>query len=370
MGGIGWQAIHYVVGLTRLGYEVYYIEDSGAPPYDPRIKSVVEDCSYNVAFIKRIMDRFDLEDHWAYWDLAHNTSYGLSKQKLLSLYSHTDALINVCGTTRLREEHHRCPVRIYMETDPVYEQIKLAQGNTLTKAFLDAHTHHFTYGENLGELDCPIPLPYYDWKTTRPPVLLDLWEPRLPHQGEKFSTVGTWQNVTKDITYNGVTYYWSKHLNFLRVQDLPLHTTQKFELALDTTDASLIPQLQGKGWSIVDPFQKSRDLESYQEFIYASRGEFTVSKDLVVRTKSGWFSDRSVCYLAAGKPVITQETGFSKCIPAGRGLFPFSTMEDVLAAIEEINADYPRHCLAAREIAQEYFAAEKVLAKVVSEAGL
>jgi hypothetical protein len=120
----------------------------------------------------------------------------------------------------------------------------------------------------------------------------------------------------------------------------------------------------------VDPYEKSCNLDVYQDYIYTSRGEFTVSKDLVARTKSGWFSDRSVCYLAAGKPVITQETGFSKYVPTGRGLFSFDSMEEVLAAIEEINSDYPRHCRAAREIAYEYFAADRVLAKCLSEAGV
>ncbi len=370
MGGIGWQALHHVVGLSRLGYDVYYIEDSGAPPYDPRIKSVVEDCTYNVSFVKDIMERFGFKDRWAYWDLAHATCYGLSLSKLKDLYGKADALINVCGTTRLRDEHLRCPIRIYLETDPVYEQIKLAQANPLTKEFLDAHTHHVTYGENLGTPGCPIPLPVYNWKTTRPPVVLDLWQPCDPPRGEKFTTIATWQNVTKDITFQGTTYYWSKHLNFLSIQDLPLKTSQRFELALETTDPELVPRLKAKGWSIADPYETSKNIDVYQQYIYASRGEFTVSKDLVVRTKSGWFSDRSVCYLAAGKPVITQETGFSSYVPTGTGLFAFTSLEDILAAVDIINSDYPKHCRAAREIACEYFASDILLKKIMVEAGL
>jgi hypothetical protein len=370
LAGVAWQAVHYVVGLTRLGYDVYYIEDSGAPPYDPRIKSVVEDCSYNVAFVQRMMERFDLGNRWAYWDPAHNACYGLSHEKLLRLYGEADALLNLCGATRLREEHLRCPARIYVETDPVYEQIKLAQGDPRTKAFLDAHTHHFTYGENLGSLDGPVPLAQFDWKTTRPPVALDLWEYRFNPQAQSFTTVATWKNVGKDITFGGEKYYWSKDVNFIRFQDLPRLTSQKFEFALETTDAEVAGILLGKGWSLVDPYQKSYDLEAYQNYIYHSRGEFTVSKDLVVRTRSGWFSDRSVCYLAAGKPVITQETGFSKFIPTGQGLFAFNTREEVLTAVDKINGSYEAHCQAAREVAQEYFATDKILRKLLSEAGL
>jgi hypothetical protein len=370
LAGVAWQAIHYVVGLTRLGYDVYYVEDSGAPPYDPRIKSVVEDCAYNVAFVQRMMERFDLGDHWVYWDLARNTCYGLSRDQLLRLYREADALLNLCGATRLREEHFHCPVRIYVETDPVYEQIKLAQGDQLTHTFLAAHTHHFTYGGNLGHPDCPIRLERFDWKTTRPPVLLDSWEYCYTPQATHYTTVATWQNVGKDITFRGEQYYWSKHVNFLRFQDLPRLTSQKFELALENVSADVAALLREKGWLLADPYQKSHDLQVYQDYIYNSRGEFTVSKDLVVRTRSGWFSDRSVCYLAAGKPVITQETGFSRFLPSGQGLFAFTTMEEVLAAVDEINAHYEFHCQAAREVAQEYFAADHILKQLLGEAGL
>ena len=370
LAGVAWQTVHYVVGLTRLGYDVYYVEDSGASPYNPRIKSVVADCSYSVAFVQRLMERFGLGDRWAYWDSAHNLYYGLSREKLLRLYGEADALLNLCGATWLREEHLRCPVRIYVETDPVGRQIELAQGNPMTKAFLDTHTHHLTYGENLGSPDCPVPLEQFDWKTTRPPLMLDLWEYRFTPQAQRFTTVATWRNDSTGVTFGGEKYYWSKHVNFPLFQDLPQLTSQKFELALDTTDAEMAALLRGKGWSLVDPYQKSLNLEVYQDYIYSSRGEFTVAKDLVARTRSGWFSDRSVCYLAAGKPVVTQETGFSKFIPTGRGLFAFSTLDDVLAALDAINADYFTHACAAREIAQEYFSAEKVLSTLLYNAGL
>lgn len=370
LAGVAWQAAHYVVGLTRLGYDVYYVEDSGTPPYDPRTESVVGDCSYNVAFVQRMMERSGLGERWVYWDSTHNIYYGISRERLLRLYGEADALLNLCGATALREEHLRCPVRLYVETDPGYEQIKLAQGDSEAKEFLDAHTHHFTYGENLGKPDCPIPLEHFDWKTTRPPVLLDLWKYCFSPQAERFTTVATWKNVDKDITFGGERYYWSKHVNFLRFLDLPQRTSQKFELALGTADSQRIALLREKGWFLADSYQKSCDLGGYQNYIYRSRGEFTVAKDLVVRTNCGWFSDRSVCYLAAGKPVITQETGFSKFIPSGRGLFAFSTQDDALAALDAVNSDYLVHSRAAREIASEYFSTEKILSKLLLDAGL
>ena len=371
LGGIGWQAIHYVVGLSRLGHDVYYVEDSGACPYDPGVRSVVQDCSANVAFLARTMERFGLGDRWAYREVHQDRCYGLSCERIDELYREADALLNLCGATRLREEHLRCPVRMYVETDPVHEQIRLAAGDAETREFLDAHTHHATYGENLGRPGCPVPAPRYAWKATRPPVVLDLWEFRPDPQCETFTTVATWKNVGKDVSYAGERYHWSKHINFLRFVDLPRLTAQPFELALETggdTEAGAL--LAARGWRLVDPYPRSADLDAYAAYVQGSRGEFTVAKDIYARTRSGWFSDRSVCYLASGKPVLTQDTGFAKLIQTGRGLFAFDTLEEATAAMQEINRDYIDHCRAARAVAAEYFAAATVLRDLLAAAGL
>jgi hypothetical protein len=370
LAGVAWQTLHHALALKKLGYEVYYIEDSGAPPYDPRLRTVVDDCSYNVEFLERLMERCDLQGRWSYWDMEHDTYYGLDRDDVRRAYSEADVIFNLCGATRLREEHLVCPIRIYLQTDPVYEQMKQALGHQSTRESIAAHTHFFTYGENLGGHDCGVPLDDFPWHTTRPPVLLDLWDYRLNPAAKNFTTITVWRNTGKDIVFNGDTYYWSKHLNFIEFQDLPSLTSQPFELALDTDGDTTAHPLREKGWCVIDAFKKSRDLECYRDYVYGSRGEFTVSKDLVVRTNSGWFSDRSVCYLAAGKPVITQETGFSKFIATGRGLFSFTDMDDVLAALDEINSNYAHHCKAAREIATEYFSADKVLGAVLEEAGV
>jgi len=158
MGGIGWQAVHYVLGLSRLGHDVYYVEDSGAHPYDPRVKSVVGDAGYSVAFLADVMGRFGLADRWAYVDALNGAHYGLSRERLAELYRDADALFNVCGATRLPEEHLRCPIRAYVETDPVFEQIRVAEGDRRAILAREGHTHHFTYGENMGQPDSPIPL--------------------------------------------------------------------------------------------------------------------------------------------------------------------------------------------------------------------
>jgi hypothetical protein len=370
LGGIGWQAVHYVLGLARLGHDVYYVEDSGAPPYDPRVNSVVEDFTYGVGFLAAAMKRFGLGDRWAYVDTATGTHYGLSRERLSRLYREADALFNICAATRLKEEHLRCPVRVYVETDPVFEQIRVAQGDPQAIADLQDHTHLFTYGESLGRPGCPIPLEKFVWRTTRPPVIAKLWDVPFDPYAERFTTVATWKNVGKDITFRGERYYWSKHVNFQRILDLPRRTRQPLELALGVDDPGARTMLEQNGWLLTDAFGASRDLTAYHRYIERSRGEFTVSKDLMVRTRSGWFSDRSVCYLAAGKPVVTQDTGFGEHVSTGAGLLSFETVEEAAAALDEVNRDYRHHSRAARRVAREYFDADHVLGRLCREADL
>ncbi|HEX6080491.1 MAG TPA: hypothetical protein VF197_12745 [Methylomirabilota bacterium] len=371
LGGIGWQALHYVLGLHQLGHDVHYVEDSGAHPYDPRVKSVVEDSAYGVAFLSDVMGRFDLGDRWTYVDPVTGAHHGgLSRDGLERLYRDADALFNVCGATRLREEHLQCPIRVYVETDPVFEQIRIAEGDRGAIMALEDHTHHFTYGENLGQPDCPIPLEKFAWRTTRPPVVPDLWATPFDPSAERFTTVATWRNAGKDIRFRGETYLWSKHQNFLKMVDLPTRTRQPIEMALEVNDPDSRALLARNGWMLSDAYQVSRNIETYRQHIRRSRGEFTVAKDLVARTYSGWFSDRSVCYLAAGKPVVTQDTGFGKYIPEGVGLLAFDTVEGAAASLDEVNRDYRRHSGAARRIAVEYFAAERVLGRLCREADL
>jgi hypothetical protein len=370
LAGIAWQALHYILGFRRLGYDVWYIEDSGAYPYDPRQRTIVEDCNQNLTFLKTTLERFDFHDRWAYWDSAKDVVHGITKARLMALYGEASALVNLCGATRLREEHLKCPIRIFVDTDPVFEQAKVAAGDAASLEYLRMHTHHFTYGENLGNDDCPVPMVEFDWKKTRPPVLVDLWAADDKMPGPFFTTIATWENKGKDIRIDGETYRWSKHTNFMRFLDVPRQIPQSFRLAMAPPNAEVDAQVREAGWDIVDPIPISADIWSYRDFVAGSRGEFTVAKDIYVRPKSGWFSDRSVCYLAAGRPVITQETGFSKFIKTGVGLFPFTSLEEIREATSRIEADYARHSTGAAAVAQEFFAAERVLYQMVRECDL
>ena len=369
LAGIAWQAAQYIVGLERLGYEVWYVEDHGANPYDPRQNSVVMECDYNVATVRAMMERFGLGDRWAYWDAINDVYHGLGRERVRELYLSSDALINLCGSVRLRDEHMACPVRIMVDTDPVYEQIKYAKADPGARAYLDAHTHFFTYGENVGGPGWIVPLCGVPWRPTRPPVVMDLW----PAEGgapDCWTTIATWENKGKNIDFEGETYVWSKHLNFLRFLDVPRRAGGCFRMAMLPPTEAVGNEVSQAGWRLADPRPVSAGMDAYAAFIRGSRGEFTVAKDIYVRPNSGWFSDRSVCYLAAGRPVVTMATGASRFYPAGEGFLEYRTLDEAVEAVEAVGRDYARHSRAARAVAAEYFASEIVLRPLVEAAGL
>ena len=388
LAGVSWQVLHFLEGFRRLGYDVYYIEDTGGWAYNPLQKTYDDEseytsnCQYAVNYMAKLMSSFGLQNRWAYWSRVDSRVFGLSKTQVLQLFENADALVNLTGSTQLFEEHTRVPVRIYLETDPVTRQIEVVQGDRKAIDLLEAHTHFFTYGENFGAPDCSVPLTRFHYHPTRQPIVLDWWtyDARLaselneqPNVRACFTTIAKWRQPGKDIEWNGETYSWSKHIEFLKFLDLPRRTQQAFELALaweDEKDEEAIPQLTSQGWRVIDAISLSLNIAPYREYILGSRGEFTVAKDQNIRLRSGWFSDRSACYLAAGKPVVTQDTAFGNILPIGRGLFAFRNMEDILTAIDTIESNYEGHCRAAREIAEEYFAAEKVLGRVMERVGL
>lgn len=371
LAGVTFQFLHYLIGLRRLGYDVYYVEDSGRWIYNAETFAWSPDASANVRAVAPVFEAHGFAGRWAFrGDYEGGQCYGMTEEELLRLYREADAFLNVTASQELREEHLACPRRIYVETDPFAVQVKVAQGDEPTIAALTAHDIHFSYGENLGAPDCDLPVNLVRWLPTRQPVVLDLWDnPRPPRAGSSYSTITTWHNKGKRLTFRGETYYWTKGREFIKYINLPRLRDASFELAVEVNEKT-DRLLRRHGWNLVRSLPVSRSIDRYKAYIQESRGEFTVTKDQVVRPKTGWFSDRSCCYLAAGRPVITQETGFSKYLPAGKGLFGFSSMEEILAAVDVIESDYEGSCRAAREIAAEYFDAEKVLGKLMERAGL
>ena len=369
LAGVTYQFLHYLLGLRRLGYDPYYVEDSGRYVYDPTINDLSPDASGNIAAVVPILEKYGFGDRWAFrGNYPGGRCFGMTEQQILALYREADAFLNVTGAQEIREEHLACPRRIYVESDPFASQVRVAQGDEFTIASLDAHDTHFTFGENIGAADCGIPVERYTWLPTRQPVALDLWEGE-PTGGSTYNTITTWTNKGKNLVYRGDTYYWTKDREFAGFLDLPRRRPLEFELAAGVTDEQR-DMLVGHGWRQVHSLEISSSIDGYRGYVQGSRGEFTVARDQYVRPNTGWFSDRSACYLAAARPVVTQETGFSKFLPTGKGLFGFRTMDDVLAALDTIESDYEGSCRAAREVAAECFAAEKVVGSLMERARL
>ncbi len=369
--GVAWQVLHYVEGLRRLGCEVHYVEDTGDWPYDPERNEITADSSYTVGYIARTLGFLPEPVRWAYVAPERDV-LGMTRRELLAVLGSADALLNLTGATVLREEHLQVPVRIYLETDPVLPQIEIAQGRAFTIDLLAAHTHHFSYGERLGRPDCAVPVERFDYVATRQPVVLDWWESAAGAAAPKrpYTTIASWRQTGKDVEWGGETYTWSKHHEFLRFLDLPERTGCNFELALAIDHEEDVQRLRSHGWAVVDGLALSHEIGPYRDYLRDSRAEFTVAKDQNVRLRTGWFSDRSACYLASGRPVVTQNTGFEDVLPTGHGLFSFRTLDEAVAAIAEIEADYAAHAAAAREIAADHFAAEAVLGRLLATAGL
>jgi len=374
LAGVTYQFLHYLLGLRRLGYDPYYIEDSGRWVYDPVINDLSPDASGNIAAVAPVLEAHGFANRWAFrGNYPDGRCYGLSEAEILRLYREADAFLNVTGAQEIREEHLACPRRIYVESDPFASQVKVARGDQATIAMLGAHDTHFSFGENLGAADCLVPIECFRWLPTRQPVVMDLWDhsPLTAHHSpaSAYTTITTWHNKGKELAFRGETYYWTKDREFEKFLELPRRRPLPFELAAGVPE-EIRELLSHHGWRQVHSVEISRDIHRYRTYIQRSRGEFTVARDQYVRPNTGWFSDRSACYLAAGRPVITQETGFSKFLPTGKGLFGFSTMDDILAAVDAIESDYAGNCRAAREIAEEYFAAEKVVGSLMERAGL
>lgn len=369
--GVIWQLLHHLVGFRRLGFDVYYIEDHGAWVYDPIAQAPVADPAANLKLLANALERYGFADCWAFLNGESGEYLGMSRPRCFELLREADAVINLCAATNPREEHRRNHCLVYLQTDPGLTQVELARELPPIVDSVQAHRFFFTYAMNIGAPDCRLPAGGVRWHPTRPPVLIDEW----PNDADQaapalFSTVSTWHNTGNDVEIAGETYYWSKDVNFRKFLEVARRAGQPIELATDLVSGPDYERALAGGFTVVPVVPMSLDLDAYRKYVSNSRGEFTASKDVYVRTRSGWFSDRSVCYLAAGRPVITQRTGFEKYVPEGLGLIGFDDADEAVEAVRTVNADYRRHARAAREIACEYFDADKLLGEIATVIGL
>ncbi len=374
IAGVIWQHVHYVVGLQRLGHDVYYIEDSARFPYNSETFDTSEDFSYAAKLLGRLAGEFDFKNRWGFCAryLKNYPTAGLSLKKIRQLYRDADAVLNICGAQEFNDDLLASDRIIYVESDPGVEQIKIDNGVTSTIDYIGRHHALFTFGENVGTKKFPVPLHGFKWQPTRQPVVTDLWKTsRSPSRAAVLTSVANWSTSgLKDITWRGDKYLWSKSREFLRFVAAPKKAGETFELATDIKDEKTHGKFIQHGWRLRLPHDLSADYWLYRDYIRRSKGEFTVAKDQYVRLNTGWFSDRSVCYLAAGRPVIIQETGFSEHYGSKAGLFAFESLGEIAEAVREINADYARHSRTARQIAREIFEAEKVLKSLLDRSGV
>jgi hypothetical protein len=374
IAGVIWQHIHYVVGLQRLGHDVFYIEDSARLPYNPETFEVNNEFDYAARLLNRLSREFGFKNRWAFCAryLAGNPTAGLPLKRIRQLYRDADAILNICGAQEFNDDLLVSDRILYIESDPGVEQIKIDKGAKATTNYLQRHRALFTFGENVGTKSFPVPTHGFKWLPTRQPVVTDLWKTqRAPPRAAVFTSVANWSTSgLKDITWRGDKYLWSKSREFLRFISAPKKSGETFELATNIEDANTRAKFLRNGWRLHSPLQLSVDYWLYRDYIRRSKGEFTVAKDQYIRLNTGWFSDRSACYLAAGRPVIIQETGFTKIYGGKAGLLSFRSLNEIVDAVKVINADYAKHSRAARSLAREFFEAENVLKSILDRAGI
>jgi hypothetical protein len=372
VGGVLWDYGQYALGLERLGLEVYYLEDTGWQTYDPSRGEYGEACDYSVGFLGRSLAALSpsLGRRWRFRNLDGRT-FGLGDAEFADVLNEAQLFLNVSGGTLLRDEYLPCRRKVLIDTDPGWNHFRnYPRWDANPKWYgthgYRAHDFFFTYAERMGRPDCPLPNLGLTWRTTRPPVVMDCWRADAP--GRTWTTVMTWKNFQETIEHAGVTY-GTKEMEFGKVEALPSHVHVPLEIALGGASAP-VERWRAVGWSVIPAENVSRTAEDYRRYLQSSRGEFSVAKNVYVATRCGWFSCRSVCYLASGLPVVVQDTGFTHHIPTGAGLFAFSTLEEAVQAIERIEHRLDFHQRAACSLAQKYFASEHVLAQLLSEIGL
>jgi hypothetical protein len=382
LGGMTWHYLQYVLGLQRLGHDVYYLEDSGEWPYNLHGGISGDDfvaygCKENVKYLGEVMSRFGLTEKWAYRCPIDAQWFGLSDRQRVAVIESADLLINVSGTIARPQEYRRVHRLAYIDTDPVFTQVKLARGQQDFRRQVDTHEVHFSFGERLSGA---VPATGHCWRPTRQPVVLSEWRPSTERR-EVFTTVMNWASYDS-VTYGGQSYGGSKDLEFERFLELPGKVAPTvLEIAVRGTRKGHLPGARGRrapgdlitfltrqGWRIADARQVCPDFESYRRYIESSKAEWSVAKNAYVCGQAGWFSDRSACFLAAGRPVVVQDTGFAGALPIGEGILPFMALEEAAAAIREVEGNYQRHAKAARSIAEEYFDSGKVLTRLIAEA--
>jgi hypothetical protein len=357
-GGVTWCSLMYLLGLRALGHDVLYIEDTGECIYDPEQNTRSLDPSYGTRYIHSALEPFGLGNSWSF--VNYDGSYhGLRADAVRAYCAEADLFINLSGGSWFwRDEYARIPRRVFIDSDPVFTQLAIAKGEAWYVDFFRGFNHLFTFGANIGTSASDVPDGGFAWHKTWQPVVTELWRTQAPPAAPRFTTVMTWRTESfTDVDGN-------KDREFRRFLDLPRRTHHPLTLAINGPQTLL----RKHGWTTIDAMSVSRSLWDYRDFIQGSKGEFGIAKHAYVSRRSGWFSDRTECYLAAGRPAVVQDTGWSAHVPVGTGLLPFSSADEAVDALDLVDRDYSRHARRAAEIATEYFEASRVLPSFLERA--
>lgn len=376
VGGVAWDYLQYVIGLSRMGHDVFYYEDTWSWPYHPVEKTHTDDATYSAGFLDRFFAAYapDLRERWHYLHL-NETTFGMSSHEFTKVAATADIFLNVSGACRFPKDLSQHCRKVFLDTDPGYNQIVLAEKFAWSEnverwcEHVRNHDQFFTYAENIHAPDSLVPKLEFAWETTRMPVVLDLWAKVTEEvlDDAPFTSVMTWNAFKGRLIYQGREYQ-SKGREFEKLVGLPSRVATRLKIAVGGLDAPL-DRLRAYGWDIVDGPEATLTAEQYREFIGCSRGEISVAKHVYVALRTGWFSCRSACYLAAGRPVVVQDTGFSSYLPTGLGLLAFGTVDEAVNGIELIQTDYRRHQQAAREVARTHFDSHIVLSRMLARIG-
>jgi hypothetical protein len=363
-GGATWAVLQYLLGLRELGHDVCFVE-AIAPPQLGSADADLEH-SVNAAYTSRVLSSFGFASQWALLAAGTTETAGLEYTALLA--RRFDVHINLSGCLHEPELTDAIPVRIYVDLDPGFTQVWHAvDGHDVG---LEGHTHFATVGSAIGTPECRVPTGAIDWHHTLPPMVLSHWTPGAPITRPAMTTVANWRSYGST-EYDGVAYGQRAH-SFRSFFELPRATAVALApaLAIDSAECADLIALAHGGWTLVDPALVADTPDSYRDFVRASRGELSIAKSGYVASRCGWFSDRSACYLASGRPVVAQDTGFGRCLPTGDGLLAFTTLAEAVDALERVDADYDRHAAAARRIATDELDSAIVLGALLCHAGV
>jgi hypothetical protein len=356
-GGVAWCSLMYLLGLRALGHRVWYLEDMAECNYDPIEQTLATNPRYALDFIRACLEPYGLGERWCYVDYLGENYYGHNRSDWLQVCTGADLFLNLSGGAwRWREEYQRIPRSAFIDSDPAFTQLEIARRGAEQIEHFSRFDALFSFGSNIGRPGSPVPAAPLTWHPTWQPVCLDEWpvERAPPRRG--FTTVMSWK-IESFTSIGG-----NKGDEFAKVLELPSRVAAPLELAIAVPNASDVQaRLQAHGWRCRDAYSVSSNLNDYRAYLQSSLGEFSVAKQTYVANNSGWFSDRTECYLASGRPAVVQDTGFSEHLPTGEGLFAFRNLEEAQGGIEAILSDYPRHSQAARALAEDHFAANVVL---------